>query len=108
MLAEPASGGRSLYRIAEHVAESHAVYLRYLVGRVDGLSEALRGLQGPETVAPALARLGRVSAARLEALTEEERARHVPHGQVTWTARRALRRMLEHAWEHLLEARNRG
>jgi lipopolysaccharide biosynthesis protein len=31
----------------------------------------------------------------------------VKYGQVTWTARRALRRMLEHEWEHLLELSKR-
>lgn len=29
-------------------------------------------------------------------MTDTERRQSVPHGQVTWTARRALRRMLEH------------
>jgi predicted RNase H-like HicB family nuclease/uncharacterized damage-inducible protein DinB len=104
LVAEPEGGSRSIYRILEHIAESQCVYLRYLVGRVDGLSEALRALQSdPEGLSAALARLWQLSNARLEILTEAERAQQVPHGQVTWTARRALRRMLEHDWEHLLE-----
>ncbi|MFQ5858734.1 MAG: hypothetical protein ACE5LU_24290 [Anaerolineae bacterium] len=40
-------------------------------------------------------------------MTDEERRQSVPHGQVTWTARRALRRMLEHQWEHLLKVSER-
>lgn len=36
-------------------------------------------------------------------MTEAERQAQVPHGQVTWTARRGLRRMLEHTWEHYQE-----
>jgi hypothetical protein len=48
-----------------------------------------------------------LSGARLEALTEAERTQPVPHGQVTWTARRALRRTLEHEWEHWLEISRR-
>jgi uncharacterized damage-inducible protein DinB/predicted RNase H-like HicB family nuclease len=108
MLAEPEGGGRSIYRILEHVAESHGVYLRYLVGKVDGLSDALRAVrQGPEDLPSALTRFWQISGARLEVLTEAEREQLVPHGQVTWTARRALRRMLEHEWEHLTEITER-
>ena len=105
LLEEPKSGGRSIYHILEHVAESQVVYLRYLVGKVDGLSEALRAVQKEpvEVLLPSLTDLWQVCRARLEALTEAERRQSVPHGQVTWTARRAFRRMLEHAWEHWLE-----
>jgi predicted RNase H-like HicB family nuclease len=57
IVAEPDSGGRSIYRLLEHVAESHGVYLRYLVGKVDGLTEALRATQqGPDGVHAALHR----------------------------------------------------
>jgi uncharacterized damage-inducible protein DinB/predicted RNase H-like HicB family nuclease len=108
LLAEPETGGRSIYQILEHVAESQSVYLRYLVGKVEGLSEALRAVQtGSEDLSAALARLWQISGARLEALTEAERTQEVPHGQVTWTARRALRRMLEHDWEHFGELTRR-
>jgi len=105
LLEEPKSGGRSIYNILEHVAESQVVYLRYLVGKTGSISEALRAVQdGPvEFLLPNLADLWQVYRARLEALTETERLQPVPHGQLTWTARRALRRMLEHAWEHWLE-----
>ena len=105
LLEEPKSGGRSIYHILEHVAESQAVYLRYLVGKLDSLSEALRAVQkGPvEFLLPTLTDLWQVCRSRLGALTEAERRQSVPHGQVTWTARRAFRRMLEHAWEHWLE-----
>ena len=102
--AEPEGRGRSIDRILEHVAESQGHYLRYLVGPVDGLSAALRQVrQGPEDLLPALGEVWQISGARLAALTGAERAQQVPHGQVTWTASRALRRMLEHAWEHLVE-----
>jgi uncharacterized damage-inducible protein DinB/predicted RNase H-like HicB family nuclease len=117
-LAEPAGGGRSIARIIEHVAESHCVYVRYTVGKVDGLSEALRAVQTAlnvsrftfsevEDTAAALTHLSRLSASRLEVMTEAERTQQTPHGQVTWTARRGLRRMLEHAREHALEIASR-
>jgi predicted RNase H-like HicB family nuclease/uncharacterized damage-inducible protein DinB len=108
LLAEPKSGGRSIQRILEHVAESHGVYLRYLVGKVDGLSAALRAVQqNPQALPAALNHVWQISNSRLEILTETERSQPIPHGQVTWTARRALRRMLEHTWEHLLELSRR-
>jgi predicted RNase H-like HicB family nuclease/uncharacterized damage-inducible protein DinB len=98
--AEPAGGGRPIARILEHVAESQGTYLRYIVGKVDGLSEALRVVhEDPTDLAP----LWQICASRLEAMTELERTQPVPHGQVTWTARRGLRRSLEHGWEHLQE-----
>jgi len=108
LVAEPDGAGRSVYRILEHVAGSQCVYLRYLVGKVDGLSEALRAVQqGPEAILSALTHLWQISSSRLEVMTETERGQLVQHGQVTWTARRALRRMLEHEWEHLLEVSHR-
>ena len=108
LATEPEGGGRSIYRILEHVAESHSVYLRYLVGKVDGLSEALRAVQqGPEGLFPALVQVWQIAGGRLEVLSDEERTRKVGHGQVTWTAHRALRWMLEHAWEHRVEIAER-
>jgi predicted RNase H-like HicB family nuclease/uncharacterized damage-inducible protein DinB len=98
--ADPPGGGRPIARIIEHVAESLGTYLRYIVGKVDGLSEALRVVQEDPT---AMTRLWEICNARLEMMSEEERTQPVPHGQVTWTARRGLRRMLEHTWEHRLE-----
>ena len=63
--------------------------------------------QGTDGISAALTRLWQISDARLEAMTEAERTQQVQHGQKTWTARRALRRMLEHHWEHLLEIARR-
>ena len=44
---------------------------------------------------------------RIRALTEEERSHSVIHWKRIWTARKALRRMLEHEWEHLVELSER-
>jgi predicted RNase H-like HicB family nuclease len=101
--------GRSLHGTLAHLAESHGYYLRYLVGKVDGLSQAVKAVTaGPLEALPViLDDLWQISNNRLEILTEEEREQLVPHGQVTWSAHRALRRMLEHHWEHLLEISDR-
>jgi len=107
--AGPEAGGRSIDAILRHTAGSQGVYLRYLVGKVDGLSEALKQAETaePGTLPLVLTRLWEVCRRRLEALTPEERSRSVPHGELTWTARRALRRMLEHPWEHIQEISRR-
>ena len=97
MLTEPEDGSRSIYHILEHRAESQGSYLRMIVGKVDGLPEALRAVQaGPQTVPAALTRQWQIIIARLERMSETERNQPAQHGQLTWTARRELRRMLEH------------
>jgi len=108
LLAKPEKG-RSLHGILAHLASSHGYYLRYLVGKVDGLSQAIKAVSaGPLEALPVrLDDLWQISNARLEILSEAEREQLVPHGQVTWSAHRALRRMLEHHWEHLLEISDR-
>lgn len=105
----PDGGGRSIRQILEHTAESQTVYLRYQVGKVEGLSEALRAAQAaaPDQFLIALSRLWQISSARLEQFTDAELEQIVQHGQVTWTTHRALRRTMEHEWEHLVEIRDR-
>jgi len=44
---------------------------------------------------------------RIRALTPGERSQAVEHWKQTWTARKALRRMLEHEWEHRVELSER-
>ncbi len=108
LVAEPKGTGRSIYQILEHIAAAQCMYLRYAVGKVDGLSDALKTVQqGPEDLHAALTRLWQISSARWEVMTEAERGQLVKHGQVTWTARRGLRRMLEHDWEHMTEIAER-
>lgn len=106
---EPKGGGRSVHHILQHMAESQAVYLRYLVGPVNGLSESLKAVQdeGPDSLPLTLSAVWDITNARLESLTDDERKQLIPHGQVMWSARRCMRRMLEHGWEHLLEISER-
>lgn len=75
---EPGQGW-SLQRILEHLAGAHCVYLRYTVGKVDRLSEALKAVEhDPGGVADPLASLWRIAGDRWAALTDEERTRLVP------------------------------
>ena len=104
--AQPAKG-RPIQRILEHVVGAHNAYLQSPVTRPQGLSAALRAVsEGPDMPA-AMAGFWELANARVAAITNEERTQQVQHGQVLWTARRTMRRLLEHAWEHLLEIRRR-
>ena len=108
MSAKPETG-RTIQEIAEHVSESHGAYLRYLTGKVDGLSEALKAVreEGPDALPATLSDLWQITNARLKILTAEERTAKITHGQLIWTSRRCMRRMLEHNWEHLQEIAKR-
>ncbi len=99
--------GRAAAKIMEHVTDSSATYLRYAVGKVPGLPEATRGVRENGGYSVALKRYWKVDGERWAALSEAERSKRVPHGQQTWTARRGLRRALEHQWEHFEELRAR-
>ncbi len=44
---------------------------------------------------------------RLRALTPQEMSEPFSHWKNTWTARKVMRRMLEHQWEHLVELKER-
>ena len=101
---------RSVDQILVHIAETNCMHVRYQVGPVAGAAEALKAVRlNPENLLETLPSLWHILDDRLANLTTDERERQVPHGQVTWTAQRALRRLLEHTWAHLLEiARRQG
>lgn len=104
---EPVSGGRSIEQIAQHLAEVYCTYMRSTVGRVSGMNEALREVDLAASnnfeLADALDRLWEVTNPRLAEMSPTEREQSVQHGQITWTARRGMRRMLEDLWEHTQE-----
>lgn len=104
--AKPAKG-RPIRQIIEHVAGAQLAYLQSPLVRPKGLSAALRAIeQGPDLPA-AFAEFWPMVHAELTAITDKQRTEQVPHGAKIWTARRGLRRCLEHAWEHLAEIATR-
>jgi uncharacterized damage-inducible protein DinB len=107
-LTEPEGIGRSIFRIVEHLAESQHAYLRSILGPMAELPAALRVVRArPEALPDSLVNVWKIIRTRLEAMTDADRALSVQRGQVTWTAKRALRRLLEHPWEHLMEIAER-
>lgn len=98
--AIPAAGGRAVDAILVHMAEGHAFFLRNLLGKMEEISVRMRVIRRePAALPAALNEVWDISAERLAAMNETERSMHVQHGQVVWTARRAMRRMLEHTWD---------
>ncbi len=102
--AEPKTKGRSIRALLEHMLESEHFYLCSAVGRIEGLP-------APGTIAQKregdllhwMSRARQMEVERIRALTPAERSQVAEHWKQTWTARKALRRMLEHEWEHRVE-----
>jgi uncharacterized damage-inducible protein DinB/predicted RNase H-like HicB family nuclease len=106
-LVEKPPEGRPIQTILEHILESEYSYV-YAFGRLEelpALGSIVEKRQGN-----LLSWLGVVRAKeieRLRALTDQERSEPFIHWKYTRTARKVMRRMLEHQWEHLLELKER-
>lgn len=102
--AQPDGGGRPARAVLQHVLGAQGSYLAAALGSAPGFS-ALAGSveRGEREVADALRQCAEMVAERVRATTPEQRAavRMLPAGPRT--LRKALRRVLEHSWEHLAE-----
>lgn len=106
LAAQPA-GGRSIRAMLEHLMESEHFYVCTL-GRVEGLPAAGSIVQKRQGPLPGwMACVRERELARLRTLMPTERERPVVRWGQIWTARKVLRRMLEHEWEHLVELADR-
>jgi predicted RNase H-like HicB family nuclease len=96
--AKPATG-RPIGRILSHMC-AEGGYLRGVsgVGRIQ--REVEEGKRDPHD---ALDELWRLESERLNTMTADERRDVIMRGQSPWSVRAAVRRMLEHGWEHYLE-----
>ncbi len=107
-LDAPPDNGRTARGVLLHVLGASGGYLSAALGSAPGFSH-LHGAaeRGELGLAEALRQSGTLAADRVRATTPEERAtvRQLPKGPRT--LRKALRRMLEHDWEHLAELSRR-
>jgi predicted RNase H-like HicB family nuclease len=105
----PSGGGRSTAAILLHVADAEWSYVTSTLGTLPGHSAAIGAIEGAgDDPWAALAAARETLMARLRAMTPDELTRVVEReGKPPRTARRMLRRMLEHEWEHVLELRAR-
>lgn len=107
--ATPAGGGRTARAILLHVIGPTGSYLSAALGSAPGFSAVSRAAERGELALPeALLRTATLAEERVRATTPRERAalRELPKGPRT--LRQALRRMLEHDWEHLAELTGRA
>lgn len=108
--APPAGGGRTARAILLHVlGEPVGGYLSAALGGVSGFSHVAGATKrGEISIAEGLLRIEALAAERVRATTPAERAaiRERANG-ARRTLRKALRRILEHDWEHLAELSRR-
>ncbi|MBX6342353.1 MAG: DinB family protein, partial [Thermomicrobiaceae bacterium] len=106
--AAPTGGGRTARAILLHVLGATGGYLSAALGGAPGFSRIQGAAErGELPLAEALLRSGELAEERVRATTLEERAgvRMLPSGPRS--LRKALRRLLEHEWEHLAELSRR-
>jgi len=104
---KPRPKGRSIQAILEHILESEYAYMAAF-GKLEGLpgtGSIVKKRQGD-----LLEWMGYVRAREIErirSLSWQERSEPFVHWKYTRTARKVMRRMLEHQWEHLVELKER-
>jgi predicted RNase H-like HicB family nuclease len=106
---KPAAGGRSAAEILSHVAGAEWSYVSSTLGTLPGASAAIAAIEGAGNHPwDALASERATVAGRIAEMTEKERTGVFEReGRSPRTARRMLRRLLEHEWEHVRELRDR-
>ncbi len=104
--AAPDVGGRTARAVISHVLPIG--YLSPVLGPGEGLSSLAHAAERGEVLLPyALREIGARNADRVRAATPEQRAAVVQRPEAPRTLRKAVRRMLEHDWEHLAELSRR-
>lgn len=106
-LAQEPLTGRSIQAILEHILESEYAYMAAF-GRppdMPGTGSIVKKRQGDLLDWMVYVRQREIE--RLHTLNEQERSEPFIHWKYTRTARKVMRRMLEHQWEHLVELKER-
>jgi predicted RNase H-like HicB family nuclease len=99
---------RSNRAVLLHVLGPTAAYLSPVLGTIAGVSRLQTAAErGQVDVATALRQATGLVVERLGTVTAEERSRVIQRPKDVRTLRKALRRMLEHDWEHLVELSRR-
>ena len=99
---------RSSGAILLHVLGPTGAYLAPVLGTISGVSALhTKAERGQLPIAEALRQSMAIVAERLRAATEAQRTQPVQRPKEVRTLRKALRRTLEHDWEHLAELSRR-
>ncbi len=107
--ASPAGGGRTARGVLLHALGAGGGYLASALGSGPAGYSALQSAaeRGTVSLPEAFRRSADLVEARARATTPEERAAIRERSGTTRTFRKALRRLLEHDWEHLAELSRR-
>jgi predicted RNase H-like HicB family nuclease/uncharacterized damage-inducible protein DinB len=106
--SEPVGSGRSGRAILLHVLGPTGAYLSAALGSAPGFGRIAGAAErGELSITDALLQSSVLAAGRVRATTTDERARVRESSAGPRTLRKALRRMLEHDWEHLVELSRR-
>jgi predicted RNase H-like HicB family nuclease/uncharacterized damage-inducible protein DinB len=106
--ATVAGSSRSNRAILLHVLGPTGAYLSPVLGTVAGISRLQTAAErGQVEIAAALRQATSLVVERLRSVTAEERSKVIQRPKEIRTLRKALRRMLEHDWEHLAELSRR-
>jgi hypothetical protein len=107
--AEPKGGkGRSGGKILLHVVGTPGGYLSPVVGGVKGFSAVAGAAErGEMPIADALRKVDAMAAEVVRSTTAEQRKAVIQRPNEIRTLHKALRRVLEHDWEHLAELSRR-
>jgi predicted RNase H-like HicB family nuclease len=104
----PAGGGRTARAVLLHALGATGGYLGAALGGAPGFGSIVGATErGELRLADGLLRVAALAAERVRATTPEERAMVRERPNDRRTLRKALRRMLEHDWEHLAELSRR-
>lgn len=105
--AKPKEGGRPARAVVLHVM-SVGGYLAASLGGKPGMGSAKgKSERGEISLAEGLLAVDRMAAERVRAATPDQRSAIIQRPQDLRTLRKALRRTLEHDWEHLTELSRR-
>jgi predicted RNase H-like HicB family nuclease len=100
--------GRTARAILLHVLGPTGAYLSPVLGTISGISRLqTQAERGEVAIADALRQATAIVTERLSRATEGDRTRIVERPNELRTMRKALRRSLEHDWEHLRELARR-
>jgi len=106
--AAPVGGGRAARAVLLHTLGATGAYLGAALGGAPGFGSIVGATErGDLVLAEGLRRVAALAAQRVRATTPEERAFVRVRPNDRRTLRKALRRMLEHDWEHLAELSRR-
>ncbi|MBV9099921.1 MAG: hypothetical protein JOZ46_00635 [Candidatus Dormibacteraeota bacterium] len=108
--AKPRAGGRTARAVLLHALGSPGAYLSSALGGAPGFSRLATSAERGETPLPeAFRQVADMASSLVSSTTPQQRAavRALSGGERRYTLRKAVRRMLEHHWEHLAELSRR-